>query len=187
MKHTLSDIQNRFNEILTQNLHLLNLCPNHEFVEVPMKILLALYGKVPRFCENCYAMSKINEDDVFSLVSRYLEANGFTLVMNHEKINLFFTEGRKIMVYYSYLDEVIGIIFYDESMDFITSIMDSFCDLFGKPKCSYTTCKKIVGDDFKVEKFASVPFDDFDTDTQDSKDNNDTATNYKGLIKSLIE
>lgn len=79
MKHTLSDIQNRFNEILTQNLHLLNLCPNHEFVEVPMKILLALYGKVPRFCENCYAMSKINEDDVFSLVSRYLEANGFTL------------------------------------------------------------------------------------------------------------
>ena len=44
-----------------------------------------------------------------------------------------------------------------------------------------------MGDDFKVEKFASVPFDDFDTDTQDNKDNNDTATIYKRLIKSLIE
>lgn len=205
MKHTLSDIQNRFNEILTQNLHLLNLCPNHKFAEVPMRILQALHGNIPRVCENGYAMSKINDCELFSLVSKYLEDNGFALVINHReiisscnslefkcmveeaKINLYFNEEQKIMVYYSYIDEIIGIVFYDESMDFITSIMDSFYDLLGKPKCSYTTCTKIVGDDFKVEKFVSVPFGDLDTDTQDSKDNNDTATIYKRLIKSLIE
>lgn len=203
MKHTLSDIQNRFNEILTQNPHLLNLCPNHEFAEVPMRILQALHGNIPRVCENGYAMSKINECEFFPLVSKYLEDNGFELVINHmemisscnslefkclveeAKINLFFNEEQKIMVYYSYIDEIIGIVFYDETMDFVTTILDSFYDLLGKPKCSYTTCTNIVGDDFKVEKFVSIPFYDLDTDTQDCKDDNDTSTNYKRLIKSL--
>lgn len=205
MKHSLPDIQNRFNGFITNNPQLLNLSSNHEFAEVPMRILQALHGNIPRFCVTGYALSKINECEFFSLVSKYLEDNGFALVINHReiisscnslefkckieeaKINLYFNEEQKIMVYYSYIDEITGIVFYDESMDFITSIMDSFCDLFGKPKCSYTTCTKIVGDDFEVEKFVSVPFGDLDTDTQDSKDNNDTATIYKRLIKSLIE
>lgn len=203
MKHSLPDIQNRFNRFITNNPQLLNLSSNHEFAEVPMRILQALHGNIPRFCVTGYALSKINECEFFSLVSKYLEDNGFALVINHReiisscnslefkckieeaKINLYFNEEQKIMVYYSYIDEIIGIVFYNESMDFITSIMDSFYDLLGKPKCSYITYTKKEGDDFKVGKFVCNPLENLDTDTQHSKDNTDTATNIKRFIKSL--